>query len=68
MVNRGEESQMSKIRITQVRSVVGATKRQRMTLRTLGLRRIHQTVELDSSESVSGASRKVNHLVEIETL
>jgi ribosomal protein L30, bacterial/organelle len=59
---------MSKIRVTQVRSIIGATKRQRMTLQTLGLRRIHQTVELDSSESVVGAIRKVNHLVEIETL
>ena len=59
---------MSKIRVTQVRSIIGATKRQRMTLQTLGLRRIHQTVELDSSESVIGAIRKVNHLVEIETL
>ena len=59
---------MSKIRVTQVRSIIGATKRQRMTLQTLGLRRIHQTVELDSCESVVGAIRKVNHLVEIETL
>ncbi|MGP1460173.1 MAG: 50S ribosomal protein L30 [Bacteroides sp.] len=59
---------MSKIRVTQIRSIIGATKRQRMTLQTLGLRRIHQTVELDSSESVVGAIRKVNHLVEIETL
>ena len=59
---------MSKIRVTQVRSIIGATKRQRMTLQTLGLRRIHQTVEVDSSESVVGAIRKVNHLVEIETL
>ncbi len=59
---------MSRIKITQVRSVIGATKRQRMTLQTLGLRRIRQSVELEASAGVLGAIRKVSHLVEVVVL
>ena len=58
---------MSRIKITQIRSVIG-TKRQRMTLQTLGLRRIRQSVELEASAGVLGAIRKVSHLVEVVVL
>ncbi len=59
---------MSKVRVTQVRSVIGATKRQRKILQTLGLRHIRQTVELESTDGIMGAIRRVNHLIEIEAL
>ncbi|PID90670.1 MAG: 50S ribosomal protein L30 [Bacteroidetes bacterium] len=59
---------MSKIRVTQVRSLIGATKSQRATMATLGLRRIRHSVELEDREDLKGALRKVEHLVVIEKL
>ena len=59
---------MSKVRVTQVRSIIGATKRQRTTMQTLGLRCIRQTVELEATSGVLGAIRKVDHLVEVVEL
>ena len=59
---------MAKVRITQVRSIIGATKRQSITLYTLGLRHIRQTVELEATASVLGAIRKVGHLVQVVEL
>lgn len=57
---------MGKLRVTQVRSLIGATQRQKATMKTLGLRRIRHTVELDATPSVLGALAKVRHLVKIE--
>jgi len=54
------------IRVTQVRSVIGYDRRQRATLRGLGLRRMHQTVELRDSPPVRGMLAKVPHLVKVE--
>ncbi len=59
---------MSKIRITQVRSLIGSTKTQRATMATLGLRRIRQTVEVEERPDLHGALRKIQHLVVIEKL
>ncbi|PIE84382.1 MAG: 50S ribosomal protein L30 [Bacteroidia bacterium] len=59
---------MSKIRVTQVRSLIGATKSQRATMATLGLRRIRHSVELEEREDLKGALRKIGHLVVIEKL
>ena len=57
---------MAKIKITQVRSKIGATKRQIANLRTLGLRRMHQTVEVEKPPEVEGQLAKIRHLVEVE--
>ncbi|MDI9550111.1 MAG: 50S ribosomal protein L30 [Bacteroidales bacterium] len=57
---------MAKIKITQVRSKIGATKRQIANLRTLGLRRMHQTVEVEKTPEVEGQLAKIRHLVEVE--
>ena len=56
---------MSKVRITQTRSRNGSDKRQQDTLRSLGLRRIGQTVERDDSPQTRGMIAKVAHLVEV---
>jgi large subunit ribosomal protein L30 len=56
---------MSTLRITQRRSRNGADKRQRDTLRSLGLRRIGQTVEQSDSDQIRGMIHKVRHLVEV---
>jgi large subunit ribosomal protein L30 len=57
---------MAKIRITQVRSEIGQTRKHRGTLRALGLGKIGKTVEHDDGPVVAGMLRKVRHLVEVE--
>jgi large subunit ribosomal protein L30 len=57
---------VAKLRITQVRSQIGQTRRHRGTLRALGLGRIGKTVEHEDGPTLAGALRKVRHLVEIE--
>jgi len=56
---------MSTVRVTQRRSANGADRRQRDTLRSLGLRRIRQTVEHEDSPQLRGMINKVRHLVEV---
>jgi large subunit ribosomal protein L30 len=57
---------MGKLKVTWVRSEIGCDRRQRATLRGLGLRRLRQTVELRDSAPVRGMIRKVAHLVRVE--
>jgi large subunit ribosomal protein L30 len=57
---------MSTVLVTQRKSRNGADKRQLGTLRSLGLRRIGQTVELEDSPQVRGMLHKVRHLVEVQ--
>jgi large subunit ribosomal protein L30 len=56
---------MSALRVTQRRSRNGSDQRQRDTLRSLGLRRIGQTVEVADSPQIRGMIAKVRHLVEV---
>jgi large subunit ribosomal protein L30 len=57
---------MSSVRVTWVKSMIGSNQRQRATLRGLGLRRLHQTVELKDAPAVRGMIGKVAHLVRVE--
>jgi large subunit ribosomal protein L30 len=57
---------MTQLKITQVRSTIGARWKQRESLRTLGLRRIRHSVIRDDSPSVRGLIAVVRHLVEVE--
>ena len=57
---------MTKLCITLVKSGIGYSQDQRRTLRALGLRRLHRTVEHEDSPSVRGMIAKVKHLVEVE--
>jgi large subunit ribosomal protein L30 len=54
------------VRVTQRKSRNGADKRQLDTLRSLGLRRIGQTVEHSDSPQIRGMIHKVRHLVVVE--
>ncbi len=56
----------SVLRIRQVRSNIGQSKKQREALLTLGLRRIGQVVEQPDNPAVRGNVVVVNHLVRIE--
>ncbi len=55
-----------KLRIRQVRSVIGTPRDQRATLRGLGLRRIGHVVEREDTPAIRGMVKKVSHLVEVE--
>jgi large subunit ribosomal protein L30 len=59
---------MATLRITQVRSAIGAKPKQRATLRALGLRRINHTVEHADRPEIRGMVAKVPHLVRLESL
>jgi large subunit ribosomal protein L30 len=54
------------LRITLVRSPIGYEKSQGDTVRALGLRKMHATVELQDSSTVRGMVHKVRHLVKVE--
>ncbi|MCH7866337.1 MAG: 50S ribosomal protein L30 [Myxococcales bacterium] len=52
-----------RVRVKQVKSEIGFNRKQRATLRGLGLRRINHTVDLEDTPSVRGMIYKVRHLV-----
>jgi large subunit ribosomal protein L30 len=54
-----------KLRVKQIKSVIGYNERQRATVRGLGLRRIRHVVEVEDTPSVRGMINKVSHLVEV---
>ena len=54
------------VRVTLVRSPIGYEKSQGDTVRALGLRKLHSTVELPDSPTVRGMIFKVRHLVEVD--
>ena len=55
-----------RVRVRWVRSAIGSDRRQRASLRGLGLRRLQQVVEVDDTPAIRGMIRKVVHLVEVE--
>jgi large subunit ribosomal protein L30 len=54
------------IRITLVRSTIGFSKRHKATVRALGLRRLHQTVEHVDTPTLRGMLYVVDRLVVVE--
>ena len=61
-----KESAGKTIRVTLVRSPIGYTKDQKATVKALGLRRMHQTVEQKDNPAVRGMIQKVSHLLKVE--
>ena len=57
---------MSNLRITWTKSAIGYPQDQKDTIRALGLRRLHQTVEHVDERSVRGMIHKVRHLVTVD--
>ncbi|MCX6044998.1 MAG: 50S ribosomal protein L30 [Chloroflexi bacterium] len=55
------------IQVKLVKSPIGYEKRQRATLRALGLRKLHQTVEKQDTPAIRGMITAVSHLVVVET-
>lgn len=57
---------MARLKITQIKSRIGATQRQCRNLDALGLKRINASVEHDDSVIIKGMIERVKHLVRIE--
>jgi large subunit ribosomal protein L30 len=59
---------MAKIKITQIKSVIDRSERQKKTVEALGLKKINQSVEVEATPAIIGMVRKVNHLVAVENI
>jgi large subunit ribosomal protein L30 len=59
---------MKKYIITQVKSAIGTTPRQKLCLKSLGLRKIGSKIEIESNSSSEGLIKKVLHLIKVETI
>jgi large subunit ribosomal protein L30 len=59
---------MAKIKITQIKSVIDRSERQKRTVEALGLRRINHSVEVEATAPIIGMVKAVNHLVAVENI
>lgn len=57
-----------KLKITLTKSVIGASSSQKKVVEALGLKKMHQTVELAESPQVRGSVKKVEHLLTVEEI
>jgi large subunit ribosomal protein L30 len=57
---------VAKLKITQVKSGIGYKQNQKETLRSLGLKRMHDTVIKEDRPEIRGMVRTVTHLVQVE--
>ena len=55
-----------KLRITLTKSTIGAIPKHRATIKAMGLRKMHQTVELPDNGATRGQIQKVRHLITVE--
>jgi large subunit ribosomal protein L30 len=54
------------VKVTQIKSVIGRIKSHRACVRGLGIRRMHQTVEVQDTPANRGMINKVNYLLKVE--
>ncbi|MGH3904880.1 MAG: 50S ribosomal protein L30 [Pseudonocardiaceae bacterium] len=59
---------MGQLKVTQTRSTIGSLRNQRETLRSLGLRKIRQSVVREDNSQVRGMIAAVRHLVAVEEI
>ena len=59
---------MKKIKVTQIKSVIDRSERQKRTMEALGLRKINASIEKEATPQILGMVTKVNHLVKVEEL
>ena len=57
-----------KIRITQVKSGIDRSERQKQTLIALGLKKLHASKEVEATPQILGMVNKVSHLVKVEEI
>ena len=54
------------LKITLVKSTIGAVPKHRQTVEAMGLRKLHKTVELPDNDATRGMIRQVNYMVKVE--
>ena len=54
------------LKITLVKSTIGQVPKSRATIKAMGLRKLHQTVELPDNAATRGQIQKVRHMVKVE--
>lgn len=59
---------MAKVKITQIRSTIKRPETQQLTIQSLGLGKIHKSVEVEYTPQIQGMVKKVNHLVSVTAL
>jgi large subunit ribosomal protein L30 len=59
---------MARIKVTQIKSKIGQPESQKKILASLGIRKMHQTVEHDDTPQIMGMVNKLKHLVKVEKL
>ena len=59
---------MGKLKVTQIKSAIDRSRRQKDTLKALGLRKVNQTVEHEVTPQIQGMINKVQHLIKVEQL
>ncbi len=59
---------MARIKVTQVKSTIDRTKRQKNTMIALGIKKMNQSVEHEATPQILGMVNKVNHLVVVEEI
>ena len=57
---------MAKIKITQIKSIIDRPRKQKDTIKALGLRKINHSVEKEVNPQILGMVAKVSHLVKVE--
>ena len=61
-------NKMKKIKVTQVKSIIDRSERQKRTMAALGLKKMNASVEVIATPQILGMVTKVNHLVKVEEL
>ena len=56
----------TQLRVTLINSLIGCPEDQRVTVKSLGLKKLHQTVEHEDTPQIRGMINKVSHLVKVE--
>ena len=59
---------MGKVAVTQIRSTINRPKRQKLTIKALGLGKLNRTVEHEATPQILGMINKVSHLVTVKEL
>ena len=57
---------MKKIKVTQIKSGIDRSERQKLTLQALGLNRLNAAKEVEATPQILGMVKKVSHLIKVE--
>ena len=68
MTNDPMTKKMAKIKVTQIKSGIDRSNRQKLTLQALGLTRLNASKEVEATPQILGMVKKVSHLVKVEEL